>query len=142
MWLMVCVHRWAYEVFGNDRTISFVAMATPEDLKANAEYIHMADEFVTVPGNILFQVMHYCGLVLYAACVPVTTASLARSLHLCCKSKLSGGTNNNNYANVMLIAEVAERTGANAVWAGWGHASEYPKLPETLAKVPIPAHVT
>jgi acetyl-CoA carboxylase/biotin carboxylase 1 len=27
------IRRWAYEVFGNDRAISFVVMATPEDLR-------------------------------------------------------------------------------------------------------------
>lgn len=27
------VRRWAYEVFGNERAISFVVMATPEDLR-------------------------------------------------------------------------------------------------------------
>ncbi len=68
-------------------------MATPEDLKVNAEYIRMADRYIEVPG----------------------------------------GTNNNNYANVDLIVDVAERAGVHAVWAGWGHASENPKLPETLA---------
>lgn len=80
-----------------------------------------------------------------------------------------GGTNNNNYANVELILDIAKRipvqvpiqtkfciqlvyliqTAANysftlnedlflcklqAVWAGWGHASENPKLPELLHK--------
>ncbi len=45
-----------------------------------------------------------------------------------------GGTNNHNYANVQLIVDCAKRTGAEAVWAGWGHASENPKLPEQLAK--------
>lgn len=44
-------------------------MATPDDMRANAEYIRMADEVVDVPG----------------------------------------GSNNNNYANVMLIVEIAER---------------------------------
>ena len=68
-------------------------MATPEDLKINAEYIRMADRYVEVPG----------------------------------------GTNNNNYANVDLIVDIAERAGVHAVWAGWGHASENPRLPETLA---------
>ncbi|KAK0320955.1 acetyl-coenzyme-A carboxylase [Friedmanniomyces endolithicus] len=47
--------------------------------------------------------------------------------------EVPGGTNNNNYANVELIVDVAERTGVHAVWAGWGHASENPKLPESLA---------
>ncbi|KAI9306564.1 acetyl-CoA carboxylase [Cunninghamella echinulata] len=88
------VRKWAYEIFGNERAIEFTVMATPEDLKANAEYIRMADNYVEVPG----------------------------------------GSNNNNYANVELIVDVAERTGVHAVWAGWGHASENPKLPDMLAK--------
>lgn len=87
------VRKWAYETFGNERIIQFVAMATPEDLDANAEYIRMADQYVEVPG----------------------------------------GTNNNNYANVDLIVDIAERTDVDAVWAGWGHASENPTLPEKLA---------
>jgi acetyl-CoA carboxylase/biotin carboxylase 1 len=47
-----------------------------------------------------------------------------------------GGTNNNNYANVELIVDIAERMNVHAVWAGWGHASENPKLPESLAASP------
>lgn len=45
-----------------------------------------------------------------------------------------GGSNNNNYANVDLILDIAKSVGAQAVWAGWGHASENPRLPELLAK--------
>lgn len=88
------VRKWAYEVFGDENTVQFVAMATPEDLEANSEYIRMADQYVEVPG----------------------------------------GTNNNNYANVDLIVDIAERTDVDAVWAGWGHASENPLLPEKLAQ--------
>jgi acetyl-CoA carboxylase/biotin carboxylase 1 len=88
------IRRWAYEVFGNERAISFVVMATPEDLRANAEYIRMGDVIVDVPG----------------------------------------GSNNHNYANVTLIVELARLHGVHAVWAGWGHASENPMLPDTLAK--------
>ncbi|KAK3798057.1 hypothetical protein RRG08_034617 [Elysia crispata] len=91
---MRSVRRWAYEVFRNERAIKFVVMVTPEDLKANAEYIRMADHYVPVPG----------------------------------------GTNNNNYANVDLILDIAKRIPVQAVWAGWGHASENPKLPELLHK--------
>ena len=87
------MRKWAYEQFGDERAIEFTVMATPEDLKVNADYIRMADRFVEVPG----------------------------------------GTNNNNYANVDLIVDVAERSGVHAVWAGWGHASENPRLPESLA---------
>ncbi|KAK6197910.1 acetyl-CoA carboxylase [Scheffersomyces amazonensis] len=50
--------------------------------------------------------------------------------------EVPGGTNNNNYANVDLIVEIAERTNVHAVWAGWGHASENPLLPEKLAASP------
>jgi acetyl-CoA carboxylase/biotin carboxylase 1 len=54
-------------------------MATPEDLKVNAEYIRMADQYVEVPG----------------------------------------GTNNNNYANVDLIVDIAERTGVHVSFLKW-----------------------
>ncbi len=43
-----------------------------------------------------------------------------------------GGSNNHNYANVMLIIELARLHSINAVWAGWGHASEKPALPNAL----------
>ena len=33
------------------RQVEFVAMATPEDLNANAEFIRLADSFVEVPGG-------------------------------------------------------------------------------------------
>ncbi|XP_073808154.1 acetyl-CoA carboxylase 2 isoform X2 [Danio rerio] len=91
---MRSIRRWSYEMFRNERTIRFVVMVTPEDLKANAEYIKMADHYVPVPG----------------------------------------GPNNNNYANVEMIVDIAKRIPVQAVWAGWGHASENPKLPELLHK--------
>ncbi|GAA6074642.1 acetyl-CoA carboxylase-like isoform X1, partial [Tachysurus ichikawai] len=94
---MRSIRRWSYEMFRNERTIRFVVMVTPEDLKANAEYIKMADHYVPVPG----------------------------------------GTNNNNYANVEMIVDIAKRIPVQAVWAGWGHASENPKLPELLHKAGI-----
>ncbi|KAJ7623271.1 acetyl CoA carboxylase [Roridomyces roridus] len=87
------IRQWSYETFGREREVEFTVMATPEDLKVNAEYIRMADRYIEVPG----------------------------------------GSNNNNYANVDLIVDVAERAGVHAVWAGWGHASENPRLPESLA---------
>ena len=43
-----------------------------------------------------------------------------------------GGSNNNNYANVKLIVEIARFRRVDAVWAGWGHASENPLLPNSL----------
>ncbi|KAG0634827.1 acetyl-CoA carboxylase [Tuber brumale] len=47
--------------------------------------------------------------------------------------EVPGGTNNNNYANVELIVDAAERMGVHAVWAGWDNANENQKLPESLA---------
>ena len=91
------IRRWSYETFLNERAIKFVVMVTPEDLKANADYIKIAD-FV-------------------------------------CKVK--GGSNNNNYANVDLIVSLAKQQKVEAVWAGWGHASENPKLPAALSKAGI-----
>mmetsp|Transcript_985 Transcript_985/g.1280 ORF Transcript_985/g.1280 Transcript_985/m.1280 type:complete len:2367 (-) Transcript_985:92-7192(-) len=88
------IRRWAYDMFGNEKEIIFVVMATPEDFRANAEYIRMGDVIVDVPG----------------------------------------GSNNHNYANVTLIVELARLHGVHAVWAGWGHASENPVLPDELAK--------
>ena len=43
-----------------------------------------------------------------------------------------GGPNNENYANVELILDIAKRIPVDAVWAGWGHASENPRLPDIL----------
>lgn len=45
-----------------------------------------------------------------------------------------GGSNHKNYANVELIVNIAIGQRVSAVWAGWGHASENPKLPEMLAR--------
>ncbi|KAN0082290.1 Acetyl-CoA carboxylase, central region domain containing protein [Elaphomyces granulatus] len=101
------VRKWAYEVFGNERAIQFTVMATPEDLRANADYIRMADQYVEVGKDFVFS-----------------------------GSLVPGGTNNNNYANVELIVDIAERMDVHAVWAGWGHASENPRLPESLAASP------
>lgn len=48
---MRSIRRWSYEMFQSERAIRFVVMVTPEDLKANAEYIKMADHYVPVPGG-------------------------------------------------------------------------------------------
>ena len=86
------MRQWAYELMGDESSVQFVCMATPEDIKVNVEYIKMADETVEVPG----------------------------------------GRNSNNYANVQLIVDTAVQTDCDAVWAGWGHASENPELPDKL----------
>ena len=94
---ILSMRQWAYMELGDEKAIQFVAMATPEDLKANAEYVRLADSFVEVPA----------------------------------------GKNLNNYANVEVITKIAQEQGVDAVWPGWGHASENPKLPNTLAAMGI-----
>ena len=91
---ILSMRQWAYMELGDERAIQFVAMASPEDLRANAEFVRLADSFVEVPG----------------------------------------GKNLNNYANVALITRLAVEQGVDAVWPGWGHASEKPELPESLSK--------
>jgi len=93
------VRKWAYETFGDERAIQFTVMATPEDLQANAEYIRMADQYVEVGGALENS---------------VPSNSCADWI-----LQVPGGTNNNNYANVELIVDVAERMNVHAVWAGW-----------------------
>jgi acetyl-CoA carboxylase/biotin carboxylase 1 len=75
--LRACFSRM--QVLGNARAVSLLAMATPNDMRVNAEHISLADQFVEVPG----------------------------------------GANANNYANVTLIVQVAQRAGVDAVWPGW-----------------------
>ena len=92
---ILSLRRWAYMELGdNAHAVQLIAMATPEDVRANAEFVRQADRFVTVPG----------------------------------------GKNVNNYANVTVIAQVAAEQQVDAVWPGWGHASENPKLPAALSK--------
>lgn len=69
-------------------------MASAEDLKANAEFISMADSHVVVPG----------------------------------------GPNSNNYANVDVIMQTARQQSCDAIYPGWGHASENPALPRACAR--------
>lgn len=45
------IRTWAYETFGTEKAILLVAMATPEDMRINAEHIRIADQFVEVPGG-------------------------------------------------------------------------------------------
>jgi acetyl-CoA carboxylase / biotin carboxylase 1 len=49
---ILSMRQWAYMELGDERAIQFVAMASPEDLKANAEFIRLADSFVEVPGGV------------------------------------------------------------------------------------------
>jgi len=94
---ILSMRQWAYLELGLENAFEFVAMATRDDLDANAEFIRLADKFVEVPP----------------------------------------GKNVNNYANVKLICEIAKAQEVDAVWPGWGHASENPALPRGLKELGI-----
>merc|ERR1719324_187879 len=51
--------------------------------------------------------------------------------------EVPAGKNSNNYANVDLICKTAVAQNVDAVWPGWGHASENPKLPKQLSELGI-----
>ena len=48
---ILSMRRWAFNTFGDENAIQFLAMATPEDIAANAEFIRFADDYVEVPGG-------------------------------------------------------------------------------------------
>ncbi|KGL89459.1 Acetyl-CoA carboxylase 2, partial [Charadrius vociferus] len=107
-----------------------------------------------------FSWVHFSGMLLLKSSLPgiedlgrgckgqhasgVQLGGLAPTTATCCLSEyikmadhyvpVPGGANNNNYANVELIVDISKRIPVQAVWAGWGHASENPKLPELLQK--------
>jgi hypothetical protein len=43
------IRSWAYKTFGNERAVALVAMATPEDMRIDAEHIRMADQVPPAP---------------------------------------------------------------------------------------------
>jgi acetyl-CoA carboxylase/biotin carboxylase 1 len=45
------VRNWAFKRFGDERVVNLIAMATPEDMMADAEHIRLADQFIEVPGG-------------------------------------------------------------------------------------------
>lgn len=49
---ILSMRQWAYMELGDEGAIQFVAMATPEDIKANAEFVRLADSYVEVPGGV------------------------------------------------------------------------------------------
>lgn len=48
---ILSMRQWAYTYLGDERAIEFVALATRDDLNANAEFIRLADSYVEVPSG-------------------------------------------------------------------------------------------
>lgn len=89
---MLSIRKVLQHKFNDDKVVKFICVTTEQELHSNAEYLKLADHFVTSPG----------------------------------------GENRNNYANVDEIVSHAIEQKVDAVWAGWGHASENPELPRKL----------
>ena len=94
---ILSIRNFLFQSFGDDQLIHIIAMATPEDMKASAKHLHLANAYYEVPG----------------------------------------GPNFNNYANVSVITSMAQLHSCDAVWPGWGHASEIPALPRTCEEMGI-----
>ena len=126
------IRRWAYEVFGNEHAIQ-VRPSTPAHMLTESTVRrhgdaggHEGQRGVHPPRRPPRRRARQC-----------TARRGGTGLMWC-----AGGTNNNNFANVDLIVDIARRMQVEAVWAGWGHASENPKLPESLAFAARPPHLT
>ena len=78
---IMSIRNWAYSTFGDERAVQFVVMATPEDLKANAEFIRRADEFVEVPGGS--NANNYANVQLIVDLCLSQNVRLCVCLHLC-----------------------------------------------------------
>ena len=48
---MRSIRSWATQTLGNSKAIQLVALATPNDMRINAEHIQLSDQFVEVPGG-------------------------------------------------------------------------------------------
>ena len=83
---IMSIRSFLFQTFGDEMLIHIIAMATPEDMKASAKHLALANEYYEVPA----------------------------------------GPNFNNYANVSVITNMAQLHSCDAVWPGWGHASENP----------------
>jgi acetyl-CoA carboxylase/biotin carboxylase 1 len=94
---IMSIRSFLWQTFGDDQLIHIIAMATPEDMKASAKHLALANAYYEVPG----------------------------------------GPNFNNYANVSVITTMAQLHSCDAVWPGWGHASENPALPRTCEEMGI-----
>lgn len=67
---MRSIRRWSYEMFRNERTIRFVVMVTPEDLKANAGHCEL--DIVLLPSS-----RHHQELIKFALEYCILTADLS-----------------------------------------------------------------
>ena len=48
---ILSIRNFLYQSFGDEQLIHIIAMATPEDMKASAKHLHLANAYYEVPGG-------------------------------------------------------------------------------------------
>ena len=48
---ILSIRNFLFQAFGDDQLIHIIAMATPEDQKASAKHLHLANAYYEVPGG-------------------------------------------------------------------------------------------
>ncbi|ULT93021.1 hypothetical protein L3Y34_002895 [Caenorhabditis briggsae] len=91
---LISIRQWLQNQFVTSDVVSFVCIATEDEMKSASHYLKLADEIVMAPA----------------------------------------GSNSKNFANVEVITSLALKSRVDAVYVGWGHASENPELARRLRK--------
>ena len=131
---ILSMRQWAYMELGDESLVKFVAMATPEDLKANAEFVRLADSFVEVPAGKNSN--NYANVDIIVK-VRRSKARRANFVSFCFAAWLQSSVSLTSLAFAFPSLQIAQEQGVDAVWPGWGHASENPNLPNSLNKIGI-----
>ncbi|CAX65073.1 acetyl-CoA carboxylase [Caenorhabditis elegans] len=85
---LISIRQWLQNQFGTSGVVSFVCIATEDEMRSASHYLKLADEIVMAPA----------------------------------------GSNSKNFANCDVIIRLAVEAQVDAVYVGWGHASENPEL--------------
>lgn len=91
---LISIRQWLQNQFVTSDVVSFVCIATDDEMKSASHYLKLADEIIIAPA----------------------------------------GKNSANFANVEVITSLALKSRVDAVYVGWGHASENPELARRLRK--------
>jgi acetyl-CoA carboxylase/biotin carboxylase 1 len=143
---ILSMRQWAYMELGDESAIKFVAMATPEDLKVSLGPYLMEVFGIYAAWSVSVRLLCFCSssdlppslLPHLPHLHPHPPQANAEFVRLADSFvEVPAGKNSNNYANVDVITKIAKEQGVDAVWPGWGHASENPKLPNTLKEMGI-----
>ena len=100
---MRSIRKWQLEIFGKTNVIKLFAISTRDDLKCKSEHYSLVDDIILLPSKFYS---------IY-------------SFHV-------DGPPNINYANIILISNIAKTKNIDAIYAGWGHIAENHKIHDYL----------